>query len=468
MNYCPLSYSSTLWSCLRCYAPSARRPLLLALLVLICESALGLSSTVDKVTFSSSSQRTQLVFDISRPTQPKVFGLSHPERVVIDFPATELAADVTMPRVQDHQVKRLRTGRHPNGVLRVVLDLKRRVTVVTSVHKLGGDDRRRLVLSLTPKAIAKGTKLSEVSKSKKVPKGKLASRTPVKTRKAIVVLDPGHGGIDPGAIGRRYKTHEARVMMALARAVKQELDKHFGVSVVLTRSQNAFVRLGERRRIARQAKADLFISLHADSFRDSRISGASVYVLSRNGASSEAAQWLANRENKSDLVGGISVNSRDPEVVEVLLDLSMHAKLNASVRVAEYLIKALSRVSEIHQRQVQRAQFHVLKAPDIASVLLETAFISNPKGEQRLRSISHRTRLAKAIAGGVIRYFDDYPPSGTLFAAQRHIIAHGETLSHIAMRYDISVQSLRRQNRLTNDVLRIGQTLLIPSRQRDS
>ena len=469
MNYRLLFYSSTLWSCLRCHTPRAKRLLsfLLTLLVFVCKPVLGLPSTVDKVTFSSSSQHTQLIFDISRPTQPKVFSLSHPERVVVDFPATELAADITVPRVEDHQVKRLRTGGHSNGVLRVVLDLKRQVTVVTSVHKSGGDHRQRVVLSLTPKQIVKEVKLpAEVLERKKVPKSQTANRVPAKTRKAIVVLDPGHGGMDPGAIGRRHKTYEARVMMALARAVKQELDKSLGISVVLTRSQNTFVHLSQRRRIARQAKADLFISLHADSFHDPRVGGASVYVLSRNGASSEAAQWLANRANKSDLVGGVSVNRRDPEVVEVLLDLSMHAKLSASVRVAGHLIKALSRVSEIHQHQVQRARFHVLKAPDIPSVLVETAFISNPKEEQRLRSSSHRTRLAKAIAKGVVGYFNVNPPPGTLFAARQHIITDGETLSHIAMRYDISVQSLRRQNRLTDDVLRIGQTLLIPPSSR--
>ena len=471
MSYCPLSHSLTLWSCLRCYAPGASRPLsfLLILLVFICDSALGLPSTVNKVTFSTSSHHTQLIFDISQPTRPKVFGLSHPERVVIDFPATELATDITMPSVEDHQVKRLRTGRHLNGVLRIVLDLKRSVTVVTSVHKPGGDHHQRFVLSLKPKGVVKEAKSpAKVPKSQKAPKSQIANKVPAKIRKAIVVLDPGHGGVDPGAIGRRYKTHEAKVMLALAGAVKQELDKKLGVSVVLTRAQDTFVQLGERRRIARQAKADLFISLHADSFRDSRVGGASVYILSRNGASSEAAQWLANRANKSDLVGGISVNRRDPEVVEVLLDLSMHAKLSASVRVAEHLIQALSDVSEIHRHQVQRARFHVLKAPDIPSVLVETAFISNPKEEQRLRSISHRARLAKALARGVMRYFNANPPPNTLFSARRHIITHGETLSHIAMRYDISVQSLRRQNRLTDDVLRIGQTLLIPSRQSDS
>ncbi|MEM7255242.1 MAG: N-acetylmuramoyl-L-alanine amidase, partial [Pseudomonadota bacterium] len=379
-----------------------------------------------------------------------VLRLKRPERLVVDLAGAKLKTKLQAVDGSDGQIRGVRSGQHARH-LRVVFDLKRAVDVTTSRRRIS-DGRYEIVLDVRAKGVPNKPAPTDASRF---------------MRDVVVVVDPGHGGVDPGAIGRKHKTYEADVMLALAKAVKRQLEKRRGVSAVLTRTRDRFVKLSERRRIARKAQADLFVSLHADSFRDPRVSGASVYVLSERGASSEAARWLADRANKSDLVGGVSVKHHDRQVAEVLLDLSMHAKLGASTNAASSILRSLSGVSEMHKRKVQRARFHVLKAPDIPSVLVETAFISNPKEEQRLRSGRHRQDLAEAIAAGIVKYFERNPPDGTLLAARRHVISRGETLSHIAVRYDVSVRSLRAENRLTSDRLRVGQTLRIPGRERD-
>ncbi|MCH9671455.1 MAG: N-acetylmuramoyl-L-alanine amidase [Gammaproteobacteria bacterium] len=410
------------------------------------------SRSLERVALWPGPSHTRVVLNVTGPVKPKVTRLKRPDRVVVDLRGTTLATRIPQPAENDHQVKRVRTGKHPKNLLRVVFDLKRSVTVSVSDRSPARGKGHQIVLELQALDGPKPVQAASAARA---------------LRDVVVVLDPGHGGVDPGAIGRKYRTYEAAVMLDLASAVKRELLKHRGLSVVLTRNKDKSVKLGQRRRIARKAQADLFVSLHADSFRDPKVSGASVYVLSENGASSEAAKWIADRANRSDLVGGVSVKHPDRQVAEVLLDLSMHAKLGASADAAGRIVGELSKVSVMHKHEVQRARFHVLKAPDIPSLLVETAFISNPREEKRLRSKKHRAQLAKAIARGIVRYFDVNPPAGTLLAARRHVITSGETLSHIAVRYDVSIRSLRRENHLGSDMLQVGQTLLIPNRESD-
>jgi N-acetylmuramoyl-L-alanine amidase len=284
------------------------------------------------------------------------------------------------------------------------------------------------------------------------------------------VIDAGHGGEDPGASGRGG-AREKDVVLAIARRLAAEVDARPGMRAVLVRDGDYFVSHRKRMDIAHEARADFFISIHADSYRDSAAKGATVYVLSDKGATDEAALLLAQRENASDLIGGVSLADKDQLLARVLLDLSQSAALSASTAAGQRLIKRMSSVTAMRRSQVQQAPFLVLKSPDIPSVLVETAYISNPKEEAALRSSQHQTALAKALRDGIVDYFTANPPQGSYFAQStaerapptvRHVIARGETLSEIALRYRVSTADLRKSNSLKNDQVRIGQVLTIP------
>jgi N-acetylmuramoyl-L-alanine amidase len=289
-------------------------------------------------------------------------------------------------------------------------------------------------------------------------------------RDVVVVIDAGHGGEDPGASGSRG-IREKDVVLAIARRLAAELDRQPGVRPLLTRDGDYFIELNRRREIAREAQADLFVSIHADAYRDASARGATVYVLSDKGASDEVAKRLAARENASDLIGGVSLSDKDPILRQVLLDLSQNAALSASTAAGERVIGRLGTVTQMRKHQVQRAQFLVLKSPDIPSVLVETAYISNPKEEAALHDANHQSLLARALHAGILDYFQTNAPPGSLLAMSpgerivvpvKHVIGRGDTLSGIAERYSISLPALKRSNSLKSDVLRVGQVLTIP------
>jgi N-acetylmuramoyl-L-alanine amidase len=242
---------------------------------------------------------------------------------------------------------------------------------------------------------------------------------PVDTGRDIVVaVDAGHGGDDPGAIGAAG-TREKDVVLGIARALADRINGEPGMHAVLTRDGDYFIALRERIRRAREAKADLFVSIHADSVLDRGVSGASVYVLSEKGATNEAARWLAERENAADLKGGVKLDDKDNALASVLLDLSQSASLGASSEAAERVLGAIDRVGDVRKREVQQAGFVVLKSPDIPSMLVETAYISNPREERRLDDPAHQQELAAAIFAGIRQYFAVSPPDGTRFAIDK-------------------------------------------------
>jgi N-acetylmuramoyl-L-alanine amidase len=260
-------------------------------------------------------------------------------------------------------------------------------------------------------------------------------------------------------------------VLAIARRLRTEIDTQPGMRAVMVRDGDYFVSHRQRMQVAHDARADFFISIHADSYRHSDAKGATVYVLSEKGASDEAALVLAQRENASDLIGGVSLADKDQILARVLLDLSQNASLSASTAAGERLIRRMAAVTTMRKREVQQAPFLVLKSPDIPSVLVETAYISNPREEAALRSTAYQSSLATALRQGIVDYFAANPPQGSYFAARsdavtgeplRHVIARGETLSGIAERYRVSSQSIRRSNSLRSDVLRVGQVLTIP------
>jgi N-acetylmuramoyl-L-alanine amidase len=388
---------------------------LACMLLLLASSWANATALVKDIRLSSgANSNTRVVFAISQPvSSAKVFTLDKPSRVVIDFSDTRLQLASALPSGQG-LVKTMRTA--PRGAgLRVVLDVTDAVQARSfPVDASDGVDARFVI------DLSKATGAAPVASTDAA----LASRpVPVKSesvdgRELIIAIDAGHGGTDPGASGRRG-TQEKNVTLAIARQLKARIDAEPGMRAVLTRDGDYFVPLRERIRLARQYRADMFISIHADSVRDRDITGSSVYTLSPRGATDEAGRWLAERENAADLMGGVSLDGKDTVLASVLLDLSQGASMSASNEAASEILEQLDHVGNVLHSEVQHAGFVVLKSPDIPSMLVETAFISNPLEEQKLGDPRHQERLAEAVRSGVRAYFYGNPPPGTRIAQLR-------------------------------------------------
>jgi N-acetylmuramoyl-L-alanine amidase len=378
----------------------------------ICAAAAELRD----IDLATTSQGAQVTLVLSAPTPQKTFKLDGPDREVIDLPHTRLARGARMPSGNGF-VADVHTGVRPGGTLRVVIRLKAPLNsnVAWATPEAGG--LSRLVVTLGQLTAASAPVADPVPA---VIKAVRAAHAPVDTdRDVIVAVDAGHGGQDPGAIGRGG-TREKDVTLAIARALAERIDGEPGMRAVLTRNRDEFLELRERIRRTRAAKADMFVSVHADSIADRAVSGASVYVLSEKGATSLAARWLAERENAADLMGGVKLDDKDNTLASVLLDLSQTANISASMTAAEGVLASLDGVGQVRKSQVQQAGFVVLKSPDIPSMLIETAYISNPVEELKLRTGRQQGKLADAIFVGVRGYFDHNPPAGTRFAQVRH------------------------------------------------
>jgi N-acetylmuramoyl-L-alanine amidase len=355
--------------------------------------ALHVSTTVDS---------TRLMFDVSGPLDYKLFEISNPDRVVLDIRAAGFAAGFAGPSGKG-LLKSLRTGKQGKGDARVVLDLAAAAHSKSFLLPPSDKSGYRLIVDLYPKDKSK----RDVVKS--------ATALAAKPRSVVVAIDAGHGGVDPGATGSSG-THEKDITLAVARQLKTLVDKQPGMSAVLTRDSDYFIPLKDRYQKARVAKADLFVSIHADAYASGDARGSSVWMLSGRGATSEAAHWLADRENRADLVGGVSLDDKDNTLAAVLLDLSQGATMEASGLVADQVLRALGRIGPTHRGYVEKANFVVLRSPDVPSILVETAFITNPAEEKRLNNPAQREKLASAILEGVRNYFRATPPPGSLFA----------------------------------------------------
>lgn len=355
----------------------------------------------------------RLEIQLSEPARQKVFALDNPSRIVVDVESTRMPAGVALPDGAG-LVKSVRSGVQPGGKLRFVLELDRRQSTLASrVEGL------QLIVDLNIKPSSVPTAAPVVVPAAVDPVPVRAAHAPGDAgRDIIIAIDAGHGGQDPGASGAAG-TREKDVVLAIARALAKRIDAEPGMRAVLTRDDDRFIVLRERMNIARRARADLFVSVHADAIQNRSVSGSSVYVLSDRGASSEAARWLAERENAADLKGGVSLGDKGNGLASVLMDVSQTASIGASSEAAASVLEFLDRVGTIRKTQVQQAAFIVLKSPDIPSMLVETAFISNPGEEKKLRSPDHQAAVADAIFNGVRGYFRQSPPDGTLFARQR-------------------------------------------------
>jgi len=410
--------------------------------------------TITNVRTWPAPDHTRVVFDIDGPVEHTLFVLKNPERVVIDLRRTRLGTALGRAAKGDRLLRRMRAAARRGGDLRVVLDLKGQVRPKSFVLKPNKRYGHRLVVDLQAREQRDAAPVPTVTRA--------APAAAQGDRDIVVAIDPGHGGEDPGAAGH-YGAREKVVTLAIGRALKALIRLEPGMRPVMVRSGDYYVGLRKRMDIARRNRADLFISIHADAFRDPRVTGTSVYVLSRNGASSGAARWLAKQENAADLVGGVSLDDKDELLASVLLDLSQTATLSASAEVAARVLRALRRTGSAHKRHVERAAFVVLKSPDIPSILVETGFITNRREERRLSNPRHQRAIARAILEGVRAYFRRNAPPGTLLAARNHVIARGETLSGIAGRYKVSVGRLRKVNALRGTRLRAGTLLHIPA-----
>jgi len=389
------------------------------LAVLLAHASVASTGAVEvqQLRLAATATSAQLTLEVLGAATQKIFTLDKPDRAVIDLTPARLASGLHVPRGTG-LVSEIRTGERPGGTLRIVVQLKSAVAVSGVWSSAAPATHRELLVTLGDAPAEAVTQ----------PRAVRAAHAPVDSgRDVVVAVDAGHGGQDPGAIGR-HGTREKDVVLAIARALSERINGEPGMRAVLTRDRDEFLVLRERIGRARIAKADMFISVHADSIGNSDVSGASVYVLSERGASSEAARWLAERENAADLMGGVSLDDKDNTLASVLLDLSQSANISASMTAASGVLAALDGVGQVRKSQVQQAGFVVLKSPDIPSMLVETAYISNPAEEIRLRTPSQQAKLADAIFAGVRGYFEHNPPAGTRFAqARRSTVASAVT-----------------------------------------
>ena len=359
------------------------------------------------VQLSATADSAVLTLALTGATAPKIFTLEGPDRAVIDLPATHAVHRLTVPAPAG-LVSAVRLGKQPGDTLRIVLELKSGVAV-HSTQTPGASGQRQLTVALGAPAAA----------PEPAQKGVRATHEPGDSdRDVIIAVDAGHGGVDPGAVGHGG-TREKDVTLAIARDLAARIDAEPGMRAVLTRDRDEFLELRERIQRARAAHADMFVSIHADSIADRNVSGASVYILSVHGASSEAARELAEGQNAADLLGGALAEGG--AAAPVVLDLVQQEAIGLSATAAERVVSELERVGEVRKAQVQRAGFMVLKSPAIPSMLIETAYISNPAEERRLRNPEQQGRLADAICGGVRSYFVQNPPDGTRFKQERRV-----------------------------------------------
>jgi len=438
-------------------SPKPMRTGLLFLLLLLQLPAQA--ATIEGVRLWRAPDHTRLVFDLDRSVEHQIFPLQNPDRLVIDISGTRLNSPIDNLDLANTPIRSVRAASRNSTDLRVVLDLT--APVKPRSFSLNSNDQYsdRLVVDLFDGRV-------------KTEKTVEAAVSGDKERPIVIAIDAGHGGEDPGALGPG-RIQEKQVVLAISRELQRLVDREPGFKAHMVRSGDYYVSLRGRTEQARQQRADLFVSIHADAFKKTSANGASVFALSPRGATSETARYLAQRENQADLIGGVgnvSLNDKDKMLASVLLDLSMTATLNSSLDVGKRVLDSIGGIARLHKAQVEQAGFVVLKSPDIPSILVETGFVSNPSEAKRLSSSSYQRRMAEAIFSGISHYFREKPPVGTWVAARKsgrseqvYIIARGDTLSEIASRHNLSVESLLRHNRMTSTVIRVGQRIRIPS-----
>lgn len=396
----------------------------------------------------SSPDDTKAVIDLSAQVDYKLFQLDNPSRVVVDIANAKLNKKLILK--DNPVINKIRNGKKDKDTLRLVFDLSSTQKAKSFLLKPAQQYGHRLVIQLEKHKLKKTTVKQVLNK---------------KDRDIIIAVDAGHGGEDPGSSGPAG-TREKTVTLQIAKKLATAINKEKGMKAVLIRTGDYYIALTKRFEKAREKQADLFISIHADAFHDPKVHGMSVYILSKKGATSEAARWLAQSENNSDLVGGVVLEDKDNILAKVLLDLSQSAAMEASFKSAQKVLTELKQIQKPHKKRVEKANFVVLRSPDVPSMLIETAYISNPQEEKKLNTKAFQDKLAKSIANGIKTYFYQSPPPNTWIAnhvkTMKHIVSSGETLGGIAQDYKVPMHELKRANNKTSNTILIGEVLVLP------
>ena len=428
------------------------------LLIMMIDSNLAAASDIEGVRLYRSPDRTRIVLDLDDSIDHKMFVLESPARVVVDLADTDLKTNFDSIKLDVTPIDRIRTGKRGKNHLRLVFDLKEEVNPKS--FTLAANERygNRLVIDLYDFRVSVSKSLSDIIKTD--------------NRSIVIAIDAGHGGEDPGALGPG-KILEKHIVLKIAQYLKKLFDEDPDFSGLLVREGDYYLALRKRTAIAQRYRADFFLSIHADAWTSPSARGASVYALSTKGATSETAKFLANRENRADLIGGagsINIKDKSADVAAVLLDLSMTATLGSSLTAGEYILKNIGSLTRLHKKRVEQAGFLVLKSTDIPSLLIEAGYISNPHEARKLSTPEFQKKMALAIYSGVVQYYLDHPPPGTALSKNLskrqfiYIVERGDTLSEIAASYKISVSRLTSHNKLISQQIRVGQKLMIPTK----
>ena len=438
------------------------------LLCFVVQFAYGAQNNIDGVRIWPSPDNTRVVFDMKSAPEFTYFTLKNPLRLVIDFNNTSDAAKLSGIENSGDLIKKLRYSTPKNkSSARVVVELNRNTKPSLFAVTPDGAYGHRLVIDLPDSAPQPSPTLSA---STSVGTVVIDDSSSARDRDIIVAIDAGHGGHDPGSVGPSG-TFEKHITLSIAKKLENMINAELGMRAIMTRSGDNYVSPNRRPEIARERKADLLISIHADAFSQPQPRGGSVWVLSMRRADTELGRWLEKSERHSELLGGaaevISDKSSERYLTETILGLSMDHSMAASHDLGNKVVEELKQVTSLHKRKPQAASFAVLTAPDIPSILVEVGFISNPQEEKNLNWGKHRERLAKAMFEATKRYFKQVPPDGTLWASEKaknrtHKVRSGESLSLLAQRYNVKISSIKAANDLSSDVVRVGQVLNIP------
>ncbi|WP_016959116.1 N-acetylmuramoyl-L-alanine amidase [Enterovibrio norvegicus] len=422
------------------------------------------ANSLENVRIWPAPDETRVVMDMASEPAYSFFTLTKPDRLVVDIKDTSLG--MTLPKtISESKIltKIRKSNPAKKGDYRLVFELKNKSTPRIFALAPGGEYGHRLVIDLPHSA-----KVIAVTPAKKPKPSEAQAALPFGTDDIIIAIDPGHGGNDPGAVGPKRK-YEKHVTLSIARRVAQKINATPGLKAVLTRNGDYFVDLNKRSEIARKHGAHLLVSIHADGFHKPQPSGASVWVLSRSRANNEIGRWIEKHEEQSNLLGGGALldDNEDEYLSRAVLDLQFSNSQKEGYDVAIRILKEMGKVTKLHKSSPEHASLAVLKSPDIPSLLVEAGFITNPKEERLLLSSGHQQKIANAVFKGVLTYFEDFPPDGTLMAARKNGVKHkvtpGQSLSVIAKKYGSTVSAIKAANGLKSNSLRVGQVLSVPN-----
>lgn len=430
------------------------------------------AADVGQVRLWRAPDHTRLVFDLSGEVEYRLFTLSNPERVVIDIEGSSLGDDLSQLDFSDSPISGMRSAIRDGNTLRMVIDLSAQVDPRSFTLAPNAEQGDRLVVDLFDQAPSAGAPRSMATTSSNTASAPRSDER----RNIIVAISAGHGGEDPGGIGFDGKLKEKNITLKIARALYDELERMPGYTPIMIRDGDYYVELQRRSEIAREKRADLFVAVHTDWYRTSSARGLTIYALSGDRADRENSRRVAQKENSSDLIGGVggdlNLGSWDDDVALTLVSLQMAWSMEQSLIAGTRVLESLDGVTRLRRDKVQQASLEVLKSPDIPSMLIETGYLTNPDEARRLNTAAFQQQLARGIAQGVMNYFYDAPPEGTLVAWQKangivpmpgtYRVKRGDSLSVIAQRYKVSLAELKSANNISSNTIRVGQELKIP------